>query len=95
MTDRRETNLMGKIIGTHSAWDQLDNWALVFYDFSPNDLGKRFVPDFSGPRDLAVNFENGEASVHDENGNETLLRSDWSMFNRTVEAPGWQSATND
>lgn len=88
---RRDARLMGKVVGAYDGWDQLYPWAILLLGFEPNGLGKRFVPDFTGPRDLAVNFETGEASVHDGNGNETLLRTDWSVFNRAEQAPGWQA----
>lgn len=88
--DRRSAPLMGRIVGTSTGWDQVDSWAIRLLDFEPNDLGKRFVPDFFGPRDLMIDWDSGNASVHDAAGNETLLRTDWSVFNREIEEPGWQ-----
>jgi hypothetical protein len=91
MSEQRPCVIMGKEIGTETGWDILDNWAMLVCTFQPNTLGQQFVPDFVGPRDLAINFDDGTVSIHDTEGNQTLLRTDWSVFNRTEQATGWQA----
>jgi hypothetical protein len=85
MSEQRPCEIMGKVIGTETGWDVLDTYAILVCDFQPNALGAKFVPDFVGPRDLAINFEDGAVSVHDGEGNQILLRTDWSVFNRAEE----------
>lgn len=82
-------NAMGKVIGRATGWDQPDHFTMLIYDLKVNEIGRRFVPDFTGG-DLEVNWETGEASTYDAEGNQTLLRTDWSVFNRETAAPGWQ-----
>jgi hypothetical protein len=81
--------IMGKLIGTATGWDIQDTLAFIIYDFESNELGLEFIPNFVGPRDLGVNFDTGEVAIYDIAGNETLLVTNWSVFNRTEQAAGW------
>lgn len=78
---------LGKVIGTCSGWDQSGDQELVFYDYTPNILGKKC---------LQMTHISGEESIYDsisintETGNVTLylrdveipIEVDWSVFNR-------------
>ena len=86
---RIDWNLMGVHIGTATGWDMQDVFSIVIYDFIPNEAGLRFVPDFVSKNDLTVNWERGIVAVYDEAGNETLLKCDWSVFNKEG-GMGWQ-----
>jgi hypothetical protein len=87
---RSDYTVMGKIVGTATGWDAPDTFALMLYNFEPNELGKKLVPEFNGINDIEFNFETGEVSIYDADSNQTLMRSDWSVFNRNIQKPGWQ-----
>jgi hypothetical protein len=77
-----EMKVMGQIIGLSSTWDQMDTWSLLICNLQMNDLGRRFVPDFPDGDDLGIDFERGIVALFDDDGQETILRADWSVFNR-------------
>jgi len=65
MTDKRvEFTVLGRIIGTGTGWDEMDNCHLIIYDFQP---GERFPHIPEG--DLGVNFNAGTFEYHDDQGN--------------------------
>lgn len=44
MSDRMDATVAGRYLGTASGWDELDSWAIVLYDFEPNDTYKSVFP---------------------------------------------------
>jgi hypothetical protein len=81
--------LMGVDIGTASGWDQMDTFSMIIYDFIPNKIGKKFVPDFDPEiyDDLIVDWESGKTSAFDkiDDTKETFFSQNWSVFNKKVE----------
>jgi hypothetical protein len=71
MTDRTEVKVLGKIIGTMSGWDEVDNQAYIFYDFEPNDLGTKFIQDWTtSETSLVINYVEGTvAGTRDDTDN--------------------------
>lgn len=57
--------ILGKKIGTMTAWDQLDTVDVIFYEVTRNDLGKQFMPDFVDGSDLDVHFAEGTVTQYD------------------------------
>jgi hypothetical protein len=82
--ERVDWKLMGVSIGTATGWDKQDTFAMMIYDLEVNEVGQKFVPDFRGPQDLVVDWERGEAATYTDDGSETLLRTDWSVFNKAA-----------
>lgn len=80
-----EMQVLGKIMGTASGWDQVTDWGIHFYDAQLNDLGKKFVPDWPAGKscDLFIDFDKGvvEAYVIDYTGTVIRLIPDWSVCN--------------
>lgn len=69
MADRMEVNILGKVIGTCDGWDQGDTWLIIFHDFVPNDLGKKFLVTWhDNCQQLQLDFERGvvEAVLKDD-----------------------------
>lgn len=88
--DRVPISILGKEIGTGTGWDQLDSWAIIFYDFQPNDLGQQFLKQSKVKEntDLCIDYETGnveltEGKVKEERAAEKsgLLTVNWGVFN--------------
>jgi hypothetical protein len=97
--DRVMFKLMGVDIGTATGWDQLDSFAIMIYSLEPNETAIKMCPalkfDWTMPNnrvDLGVDWERGVMALYDNEGNETLLDTDWSVFNKKG-GPGWQAST--
>jgi hypothetical protein len=58
--------VLGRTIGTHNGWDG-DMDAMVFYDFKPCDV----LADDLPAGDLNVDFQAGDFSYYDDDGNVT------------------------
>lgn len=82
-----EFEMLGKVIGTFDAWDITDTTELMFYEVELNDLGKKFMPDFTDGYDLCVNFQTGRVTQYDPEAPDELegdpkpMKVDWSVFN--------------
>lgn len=76
-----ELPLLGKLIGAAEGWDQMDTFVPVFYEFTRNDLGMRFIPDFVDGSDLEINLESGFVGTYDDVGDKLPATPDWSVFN--------------
>ncbi len=58
-----EWTACGRIIGKASGWDQVDNWAIVLYDFEPGE-------GYSGPlsKDITIFYESGLIEIYNDEG---------------------------
>jgi len=63
MTDKpMEWEILGRIIGTATAWDQADTFVMQLYDFEP-------AVDINLPSGcLCIDFESGIAEIYDDEG---------------------------
>lgn len=77
--------ILGKEIGTHTSWDQVDDWSILLYNFKTNELGARFLKQEVNYQELCVNFDTGEVTLFsrldDLNSKGTDVEVDWSVFN--------------
>ncbi len=94
MRERFDWHLMGVNIGSATGWDMQDTFAIVIYNFIPNDVGLKFVPEVKSGDDITVDWEAGTVATFDDIGNETLLTCDWSVFNKQG-GPGWQVGSEE
>lgn len=62
MSERLDWELMGRLIGTATGWDQHDTWIMMLYDFEP--LEGLALP--SG--DVTFDFERGTATTYNDDG---------------------------
>jgi hypothetical protein len=74
--------MLGHQIGTMTGWDQEDTWAVIFYEFEPNNLGQDFVPEFNSQEDnhLVVAYDTGQTFARMTNGEERSIVQYWSAF---------------
>lgn len=85
----RKWHIMGVEIGRASGWDQQDTFAVIIYDFIPNEVGKKFVPGYEQQikslehHDLCIDWDTGHVAVFTDDGQEFQLAADWSVFNKT------------
>lgn len=54
-----DCDLLGRVIGTASGWDEYNDWGIVFYDFVPNEIMKSSLPSTDH---LYIDFEAGYVS---------------------------------
>lgn len=59
--------ILGSNVGTASEWDQSNDWGVIFYDYTPNDLGRSLFGVLPC-NDLSVDFETGIAELYDDEG---------------------------
>lgn len=91
---RLDLTVLGKIIGTYTGWDVVDENHDQFYNFQPNNLGKTFLRNskiFQLYDYITIDYTNGkvavEASVQmmpdprDVENYTTEVIPDWSVFN--------------
>lgn len=79
------TRILGVDIGTNIDWYPSEIEAVSFYNFKPNEVGKKFlrlhdleVKVLSDNAELTINFETGEISLEERE----ILNPDWSVFNK-------------
>lgn len=66
MDKREPVTILGKFVGTATGWDQVDDLAIVLYEFEPYE-------GFEVPTDnLTVDFVAGTVKNYDDEGNETF-----------------------
>lgn len=65
MTDRIDVKVAGVILGSASGWDQADDMALAFYDFTPSHEGQ--VRGMKPASSVFVNPWTGDASGWPDN----------------------------
>lgn len=63
MTDKIEWNVLGRIIGTASGWDQADTFVINLYDFEP----AKEVP-LDPSECIFIDFESGKVEAYGESG---------------------------
>ena len=66
---REHLSILGRNIGTHDGWDQIDTEIFIFYKFEPFENVKTILP----PGDLSVNYDGGYFEYHDAEGNPTEM----------------------
>lgn len=78
-----DTMVLGVYIGTTSGWDQPDTYAIQFYNFTPNEVGVKFLAgaEIKQYDTLFINFEDGAVSLL-EGETEKEVIPNWSVFNR-------------
>lgn len=62
MSERIEFEVMGRVIGTSSGWDQVDTWAMHLYDFVP---AEGIILPKGG---VTFDFERGLATSYTDSG---------------------------
>ena len=63
MSDERKPALVaGYFVGTCTGWDQIDDWAVVLYNFEAYE-GFEMING-----DLVIDYQNGTFSIHDDHG---------------------------
>jgi len=60
--DRTPLIILGRVVGTHTGWDQVSDSGLLFYGFEPDDAVD--LP----PGDLFFDYHAGTYAVHDDEG---------------------------
>lgn len=82
-----ELVVLGTCIGSCNGWDQVDDQALIFYNYHPNETGSKFCRGVVIPEgvDIAINFETGNVELSSSNSRLTMpaINPDWSVFNKT------------
>jgi len=66
MSERFNWEVMGRVVGTASGWDQADTFEMVLYDFVPLEGLPLPRGDF-----VNFNFETGLVSKYDDTGKPT------------------------
>lgn len=62
MIDKRyDAIILGRNIGTHTGWDELETNTFVLYDFVPRGIN---IP----AGDLTIRYDEGKFHVHDNEG---------------------------
>lgn len=87
-----ECTVLGKVLGTMTGFDFVDDMCLCFYDFVPGELGKKFLraQKVEESDSLTVNFENAAVQLdHYQETPEseykfTIVNPDWSVFNKEL-----------
>jgi len=72
--------VLGKFIGRASHTEHISDTQYIFYDFSPNPEGYRFIPSFIGPH-LSIDYKLGLVIEISEATARKALKPDWSVFN--------------
>lgn len=62
MSERLEWEVLGRVVGTATGWDQQDTWIMMLYDFEPAEGVE--LP--SG--DVSFDFERGLATTYNDEG---------------------------
>lgn len=79
-----DVKVLGKVIGTASGWDQADTWAIYFYEFKPNALGKRLLVTWRDDEDciLFIDFEEGKVAAQPQSDQmpDRELFPNWRIF---------------
>lgn len=78
---------LGKVIGTCSGWDEGGSQELCFYNYIPNELGKKFIDphiDIHPARydSITIGTETGDVSLYYKSSSWEKIEVDWSVFNR-------------
>ncbi len=76
----------GKVIGSASGWDQVDDFQMHFYDAKLNDIGRKLLPDFEEiqkTRKIGLQFstEHGFLAVDEAAGTNVPIKVDWTALN--------------
>lgn len=77
--------VLGKVIGTHTGWDEVENCYLQFYDYIPNALGMQFIRgQAEADICLSVNFTEGTVFIYNDTTKDVteVEKPDWSVFNK-------------
>lgn len=79
--------VLGKVIGTHTGWDEIENCHLFFYNFIPNAIGMNFIRGDQVCADyetegFSIDFNNGKVAVQIGDGMVEIENPDWSVFNK-------------
>lgn len=87
MAEKEWTGLivLGKVIGTHTGWDEIENCHLQFYDFIPNALGMKFIgQQTAADICLSIDFTKGNVYIYNNITQEhtEVEKPDWSVFNK-------------
>ena len=81
--------MLGKVVGTISAWTDMEDGDLLFHHFRRNSLGKHAFPDFVDGRDMLLAFPAGGVYEFKPNTYDTVYMDedkavqrgvDWSVF---------------
>lgn len=80
--------VFGVVIGTATAWDEIDHLSLIFLNFKPNLLGyhwlcvdpKHLDKPYPENKTLFINFETGDMQYTWDENNFIKLTPNWSVF---------------
>ena len=60
--ERLDWEVMGRLVGTATGWDQQDTWVMMLYDFVPVEG----IPFPTG--DVTFDFERGTVTLYNDDG---------------------------
>lgn len=81
MEDRMEVKLLGKVLGTASGWDEVDDHCVVFYNLATNTFGQKLLKFWGEDyRDFEVNFVTGEVVIIKSDDNRLAVKLLWRHF---------------
>lgn len=91
-TQRVECVVVGKVIGSMTGLDIVDDMCLYIYDFSPNELGAKFLRGQVVVENdsLTVHLDTAEVILNkyqetpDSEYKFTVINPDWSVFNKEI-----------
>lgn len=91
MSVRANTMYLGTCIGTNAGWDQAGSFDVVFINYQPDELGKKFLKtaewgiELPESLDLSIDCETGKVQINWDKGLSELdltAKVDWSVFNK-------------
>ncbi len=68
--ERSEWTVLGRVVGTATGWDQIDDSIIILYGYEPSAaMSVHFPIDLTAkPLDLGVDFENGWLETYADDG---------------------------
>lgn len=81
-----DLTLLGKVIGTFEAWDEVDESTKVFFPVVLNDIGMNFIggniEDDPNYDTVTIDTFHGIVSVEQDNVSVEIEKPNWSVFNK-------------
>lgn len=75
-----DAKVLGKVIGQSAGYEPLDGFCTLFYEFTRNETGKQFLPDFPDGEDMAIDFDTGIVVSYSDGGQRRDFARKWSVF---------------
>lgn len=86
-----KVEVLGKNLGQASGWDQVDEWVIHFYDFIPNEFGKKFlnIEGTSKKVGLCIYFIQGIIELYDDTGEKSeKIKVNWNLLMGDINNEG-------